>query len=59
MEEHDLMTVAEVATGLRVSKMTIYRLIQAGQLETIRVGRAFRVKTASYAAFKAGGGAAE
>lgn len=40
------MTVAEVATVLRVSKMTVYRLVHAGQLATARVGRGFRVPEA-------------
>lgn len=37
------MTVAEVAARMRVSKMTVYRLVHGGQLEAIRVGRSFRV----------------
>ena len=38
-----LLTVAEVSSALRVSKMTIYRLIDSGELSAIRVGRSFRV----------------
>ncbi len=38
-----LLTVAEVASIMRVSKMTVYRLIHSGELEAIRVGRSFRV----------------
>ena len=37
------LTVAEVAAQMRVSKMTVYRLVHAGDLEAIRVGRSFRV----------------
>jgi excisionase family DNA binding protein len=37
------MTVAEVATQMRVSKMTVYRLVHSGELEAVRVGRSFRV----------------
>lgn len=37
------MTVAEVASLLRVSNMTVYRLVQAGQLPAIRVGRSYRI----------------
>lgn len=37
------MTVAEVADHIRVSKMTIYRLVHSGKLEAVRVGRSFRV----------------
>lgn len=37
------LTVAEVATIMRVSKMSVYRLIHAGDLEAARFGRSFRV----------------
>jgi excisionase family DNA binding protein len=37
------LTVAEVATIMRVSKMTVYRLVHSGELEAIRVGRSLRV----------------
>jgi excisionase family DNA binding protein len=37
------LTVAEVASQTRVSKMTIYRLIHNGELPAKRVGRSFRV----------------
>lgn len=37
------LTVAEVAAIMRVSKMTVYRMIHSGTLPAIRVGRAFRV----------------
>jgi excisionase family DNA binding protein len=36
-------TVAEVAGIMRVSKMTVYRLVQAGSLPAVRVGRSYRV----------------
>ncbi len=38
------MTVGEVAAVLRVSTMTVYRLINAGQLPAVRIGRSFRVR---------------
>lgn len=38
-----LLTVNEVADVMRVSKMTVYRLIHAGELPAIRVGKSFRV----------------
>lgn len=41
--EVEFMTVAEVASGLRVSKMTVYRLIHTGELPAARIGRSFRV----------------
>jgi excisionase family DNA binding protein len=37
------LTVAEVAAVMRVSKMTVYRLVHGGELPAIRVGRSFRV----------------
>jgi excisionase family DNA binding protein len=37
------LTVAEVATVMRVSKMTVYRIVHAGELPAVRVGRSFRV----------------
>ncbi|MGF7119885.1 MULTISPECIES: helix-turn-helix domain-containing protein [unclassified Rhodococcus (in: high G+C Gram-positive bacteria)] len=37
------LTVAEVATLMRVSKMTVYRLVHSGELPAVRVGRSFRV----------------
>ncbi|TXH44579.1 MAG: DNA-binding protein [Actinobacteria bacterium] len=37
------LTVAEVAAIMRVSKMTVYRLVHSGELPAIRVGRSFRV----------------
>jgi excisionase family DNA binding protein len=37
------LTVAEVAGVMRVSKMTVYRMVHAGELPAIRVGRSFRV----------------
>src|ERR1700740_374680 len=36
------LTVAEVAAIMRVSKMTVYRLVHSGELEATRVGRFFR-----------------
>lgn len=39
-----LLTVAEVADSLRVSNMTVYRLIKRGQLGAIRVGKNYRIR---------------
>ena len=36
--------MAEVARQLRVSNMTVYRLIKAGQLPAVRVGRGYRIR---------------
>ena len=37
------LTVAEVAETMRLSKMTVYRLVHAGELPAVRVGRSYRV----------------
>jgi excisionase family DNA binding protein len=43
LAEVRFLTVAEVASAMRVSKMTVYRLVHAGDLPAVRVGRSFRV----------------
>ncbi|MGH1552417.1 helix-turn-helix domain-containing protein [Streptomyces sp. L7] len=43
LNEVQFLTVAEVASVMRVSKMTVYRLVHSGHLPAIRVGRSFRV----------------
>lgn len=39
-----LLTVSEVASAMRVSNMTVYRLIKAGNLGAIRVGKNYRIR---------------
>ena len=39
-----LLTVGEVAGIMRVSNMTVYRLIKSGQLAAIRVGKNYRIR---------------
>ncbi|MDP9433099.1 MAG: helix-turn-helix domain-containing protein [Actinomycetota bacterium] len=43
LSEMRFLTVAEVAALMRVSKMTVYRLVHDGRLPAVRVGRSFRV----------------
>jgi excisionase family DNA binding protein len=43
LAEVKFLTVAEVAGVMRVSKMTVYRMVHAGELPAVRVGRSFRV----------------
>ena len=50
MSDH-LLTAAEVAEQLRVSTMTVYRLIRRGELPAVRVGRNYRVRARDLAAF--------
>lgn len=44
MSEFAFLTVAEVAAVMRVSKMTVYRLVHSGELPALRVGRTFRIR---------------
>ncbi|WP_255430223.1 helix-turn-helix domain-containing protein [Streptomonospora sp. PA3] len=43
LDETRSFTIAEVATIMRVSRMTIYRMIHSGTLPAVRVGRMYRV----------------
>ena len=43
LSDVSFLTVAEVASVMRVSKMTVYRLVHNGDLPAVRVGRSFRV----------------
>lgn len=38
------LTVSEVADLLRVSTMTVYRLIKANELSAVRIGKSYRVE---------------
>ncbi|MCG9969876.1 helix-turn-helix domain-containing protein [Pelotomaculum terephthalicicum JT] len=42
--DNALLTVLEVAIILRVSKATVYRMIQRGQLKAHRIGGSIRIK---------------
>ena len=41
-----LQTVAEVAATMRVSNMTVYRLIKTGELPAVRIGKNYRIREA-------------
>ncbi|MFC3300329.1 helix-turn-helix domain-containing protein [Arthrobacter agilis] len=45
------LTVAEVADLMRVSKMTVYRLVHAGDLPAVQFGRSYRVPESSVEEF--------
>ena len=47
----EFLTIAEVAAQMRVSKMTVYRLVHGGELPAVRVGRSFRVTQGAVDAF--------
>lgn len=55
LPDSPLMTVAEVAEVLRVSRMTVYRLIKAGELTAIRVGKNYRVRRRDLEGYLASG----
>jgi excisionase family DNA binding protein len=38
-----LLTVGEVADAMRVSNMTVYRMIKSGQLRAYTVGKNYRI----------------
>ena len=46
-----LLTVHEVAAIMRVSNMTVYRLIRAGELKAARVGRGYRIRESEVDAY--------
>ncbi|PFG34148.1 helix-turn-helix domain-containing protein [Sanguibacter antarcticus] len=47
------LTVAEVAEVMRVSKMTVYRLVHSGELPAVQVGKSYRVPQEALQAFLA------
>jgi excisionase family DNA binding protein len=50
-DHHRLLTVREVADDVRVSTMTVYRLIKSGALPAIRVGKHFRIREVDLTAY--------
>lgn len=42
--DETFLTVQEVADLMRVSTMTVYRLIKSGELRAARVGRSLRLR---------------
>lgn len=47
----ELMTIPEVAAVLRVSRVTVHRLISKGDIDARRVGRSYRVMADSLRAY--------
>ena len=43
LSEVRFLTVAEVAALMRVSSMTVYRMVHAGELPAVRFGRSYRI----------------
>ena len=54
MSDIKFLTIAEVASVMRVSKMTVYRLVHGGELSAVRVGRSFRVPEPAVREYLAG-----
>lgn len=46
-----LLTVQEIATAMRVSEMTVYRLIRDGRLGAVRIGKHLRVPREEFQSF--------
>jgi excisionase family DNA binding protein len=46
-----LLTVSEVAAAMRVSNMTVYRLIKNGDLPALRVGKNYRIREGDVARY--------
>lgn len=46
-----LLTVAEVAAALRVSKMTVYRMVRSGELPSTQFGRSYRIPVTAIEAY--------
>lgn len=51
LSEVKYLTVLEIATTLRVARMTAYRLIHRGELPAIKVGRQIRVPEPAFEAY--------
>ena len=47
------VTVGEVARQLRVSNMTVYRLINAGDMPAVRIGKSYRLRAEDVDAYLA------
>ncbi len=43
------LTVQEVADMMRVSSMTVYRLVHSGELPAVRFGRSYRIPESAVA----------
>ena len=44
MSQARFLTPQEVADHLRVSSMTVYRLIKSGELRAARIGKSYRIR---------------
>jgi putative molybdopterin biosynthesis protein len=49
--DKEFYLVAELATALRVSNMTIYRYIKKGKINAYKIGKEFRIDKAEFQTF--------
>ena len=42
------LKVDEIARIMRISKMTVYRLINSGELRATKIGRSFRIRQSAF-----------
>lgn len=42
-ENDELIKIAELAAWWKVSKMTVYRMVHSGELDSVQIGRSLRV----------------
>jgi len=54
MEEKELLTVKEVAEWLRVTPITVYRMVKQGRLKVHHVGKQLRFRREDINAFLRG-----
>jgi excisionase family DNA binding protein len=53
--KEEVMTVAEVAKLLRVNRKTVEKLIYAGKLHAVKIGRVWRIPRTAVVRFLEGG----
>lgn len=51
MNGPDWLTVRELAKALRLSRMSVYRAVEAGEIEHYRFGRQIRIRRAAADAY--------
>jgi len=52
----EFLTVAEIALIMRVSKMSVYRLVKSGDLPGVKIGRSYRVSESVFNDYLAASG---
>ena len=51
-KQQPLLSVQQVATELQISGQTVRRLIEAGDIAAVRIGRQYRVEPSEVARFR-------